>query len=669
MNATGQDHKDRWAPVLNGPFVRAIVLGEPLRVTPTNEDKLNLARVYCRNFGIDLPEQLQLGKQHILRRGNLQLTITVSSLDPLDFTAQRSADALKIRIKWPCELPDELEQAMCAAYWIGPIANIAITAEQILSANYPDDGLYDYQRPPAGCQISCINSDDLLRVTIETDGRIYRWPQLTIEPTPTPIGSAQPTPTVTSGQGTKSAPVEADGLVLIGADSIKPQPVNWVWKGRIPLGSVTVFAGLPGQGKSTTTLDLAANLSKGTLEGDLKGTPQRIVIASAEDSASRTMVPRLIAAGADLSMIKFVHINRDGVACGITLPEDIQTIREAMLTCGANILIIDPLMAHLSEKVDGYKDQHIRRALAPLARLADDLQAAVITIAHLNKSQTQELLDRVGGSRGITAAARAVFITACDPECPVNSNKFVLVHAKCNLSRPARTLCYEVVEQIITCDEESIPISKIVWGGECDLTTQDLAQHTPQPERHLRDEATDWLKEHLSDGRKAAVDTLKDGVRLGFSKSTLYRAKDKLGIVSEKMAFSEGGAWVWVLPPLPGEHSQTDSEDTHSSKADNLGESDTKKPTYVNRIAEDTQRHSIENLGDDGEHLQVAKETAVYPIGSVIRFNGGLGFEETGQIEAHTEWSQYPGQPCYLVKGRTIPHFRVLGVDDRHAGG
>ena len=52
------------------------------------------------------------------------------------------------------------------------------------------------------------------------------------------------------------------------------------------------------------------------------------------------------------------------------------------------------------------------------------------------------------------------------------------------------------------------------------------------------------------------------------------------------------------------------------------------------------------------------------PVGTRIRFDNGLGCEETGTIEAHTTWNQYPGQPCYRVAGgRTIPHSRVLGVE------
>jgi hypothetical protein len=55
--------------------------------------------------------------------------------------------------------------------------------------------------------------------------------------------------------------------------------------------------------------------------------------------------------------------------------------------------------------------------------------------------------------------------------------------------------------------------------------------------------------------------------------------------------------------------------------------------------------------------------SSTYPVGTRIRFDGGLGFEETGIVEGHATWNQFPGQTCYRVKGRTIPQSRVLGIE------
>lgn len=59
----------------------------------------------------------------------------------------------------------------------------------------------------------------------------------------------------------------------------------------------------------------------------------------------------------------------------------------------------------------------------------------------------------------------------------------------------------------------------------------------------------------------------------------------------------------------------------------------------------------------------VLKEAApCLPVGARIHFNGGLGREETGPIEEHTTWNQYPDQIYYRVNNRIIPLQKVREV-------
>ena len=55
----------------------------------------------------------------------------------------------------------------------------------------------------------------------------------------------------------------------------------------------------------------------------------------------------------------------------LTLPDDLSAIGKKILATGARLLVIDPLSAALSGSVDSYKDHDVRRALSPLARLAE----------------------------------------------------------------------------------------------------------------------------------------------------------------------------------------------------------------------------------------------------------------------------------------------------------
>ena len=100
----------------------------------------------------------------------------------------------------------------------------------------------------------------------------------------------------------------APHLVHMTACDVTCAPVLWLWPGRIPRAKITVLDGDPGLGKSTITLDLAARVSSGhrmpyCTEKCVGG---GVILLSAEDDASDTIVPRLKAAGADLENVHIV---------------------------------------------------------------------------------------------------------------------------------------------------------------------------------------------------------------------------------------------------------------------------------------------------------------------------------------------------------------------------
>lgn len=79
--------------------------------------------------------------------------------------------------------------------------------------------------------------------------------------------------------------------------------MRFALRGRVPLGAITILGGPPKQGKSTWGFDLAARLSRGEADGDLYGEPVASVLLSFEDHHGATVIPRLIAARADLARV------------------------------------------------------------------------------------------------------------------------------------------------------------------------------------------------------------------------------------------------------------------------------------------------------------------------------------------------------------------------------
>ena len=124
----------------------------------------------------------------------------------------------------------------------------------------------------------------------------------------------------------------------------------------------------------------------------------------------------------------------DGHDRFLSIPEDIPLIEKGIERVGARLVVLDPLMAFLSGDTNSHRDQDIRRALAPLAGLAERTGACVLVVRHLNKAPGNNPLYRGGGSIGIIGAARMAFVVGKDPQ---DENRRVLASTKNNLaSRP-----------------------------------------------------------------------------------------------------------------------------------------------------------------------------------------------------------------------------------------
>ena len=149
------------------------------------------------------------------------------------------------------------------------------------------------------------------------------------------------------GDGEQLHPPEGRVVELVSAATITPERTTYVWIDRVVAGDVNLLVGPPGVGKGNITVGWAARLTRGDLDGDLYRTPRHVIIASAEDSPAHAIVPRLLAAGADMSRVHIVRVTDDKCEVCMTLPDDVPELVELVKGVDAALLIIDPLMAHL----------------------------------------------------------------------------------------------------------------------------------------------------------------------------------------------------------------------------------------------------------------------------------------------------------------------------------
>jgi hypothetical protein len=350
-------------------------------------------------------------------------------------------------------------------------------------------------------------------------------------------------------------------LVLTAASSIAPRPVRWGWEDRMPVGHVSLVAGREGIGKSLFVIDQAAGITRGTLPGVFFGRPRPVFYCATEDSWQHTIVPRLIAAGADLDRVYRVEVETveatagNGIAVELSLPRDCALLAEKITRLGVAMVALDPLMSAVDRSVDTYNDREMRTVLEPLGRLADDTGCMVVGLAHFNKSADMDPLNLVTGSRAFTAVVRAVLVIARDPDA--DDGTCIVSQAKNNLGRlDLPNLSYIITSAIVDTAEGDARTGKLQFTGESSKSVRDILADTAaaSSERTVRAECMDWLRQALCEPRRSK-DVEDEAHVHGFKSRTLMRARKQLGIRAEQCPTGPKGRNEWWLA-LPADTSQ-----------------------------------------------------------------------------------------------------------------
>ena len=333
------------------------------------------------------------------------------------------------------------------------------------------------------------------------------------------------------------------------AADIKPKDVEWLWRDRIPLGMLTLFAGNPKVGKSYMTLEIAARVSRGEAlpAGDIPNGPASVLLMSAEDDPACTIVPRLIAAGADLKRIQFASsaIGRSGEEAPLALPADIDAIEQSAANLeSCRLIVIDPISAYLVG-VDDHKNAESRRALFRLTNLAKNLNAAVLLVTHLNKRSGVSSKQRVQGSIAWGATSRANFLFVPDPEDPTGRTTLFLENG-CNLVHSVPGLAYVIEDQgggpRVKWTEKVVSIQ----ADEALQSENDNTSDNAGSSEHR--DCDQWLREVLGQGPEPMKEVMECGVRAGFSVHMINRAKKRTGVKSKREGCGKGSKVWWHLP-------------------------------------------------------------------------------------------------------------------------
>jgi hypothetical protein len=397
----------------------------------------------------------------------------------------------------------------------------------------------------AAAEACCLVAEDgaaSVLATIESGARAGRQ-----HPRQVPDGGGD--------QGDAQGDEQEDELRTTAAGDLEMCGVNWLWPGRFALGKIGLIAGLPDYGKGQIAAFLAAAVTAAIELPCAEGNaPQGNVIwFNAEDDARDTVLPRLVAAGANPKLVHFVNGARiAGEDKSFNLVTDLPLLRKKIEQIGNVVLvIIDPVSAYLGVgKVDGRSATDVRGVLTPIKEMAEALHVAVIGIAHFNKKDDiKSALLRVSDSIAYVAAARHVYAVLDDPE---DRNAKLFVKAKNNLAPDKKALRYGFGVKNVGHDPKlgiDINAPFIVWHPQhVEVTANEAMQAATGQSGFAKREARDFLLERLEAGPVKHDDLIEEAEQNGITRRTLKRVKKELGIKSRKMAGKVHGGWTWELP-------------------------------------------------------------------------------------------------------------------------
>lgn len=332
------------------------------------------------------------------------------------------------------------------------------------------------------------------------------------------------------------SPIEVRNLADIGVEA-----VTWLWHRFLPVGSITLFDGNPGEGKSTIVADIVARLTRGSEwpDGTAVGPPGSVLYITKEDDAATQVRPRIEAAGGDPRMVSFV-------AADLLFPRDAGRFHELLEATRPRLVLLDPLMSYLEGRVKVISDNEVRSALmTPLAEIARSLSTCVLVIRHFNKGSGQSALMRGAGSLGgLAGAARMVLALTADPE---DDDERARVFGVVKSNYEAKPPSLKAIIESAPVEGFQMTVSRATWHGNSATSVGDLMERTRE-EHQLVLAAEESLRDVLSRrGEPMPADEVHAAMAAKkHSRNAVYHAARALKVDIKRVGFPS--RTMWSLP-------------------------------------------------------------------------------------------------------------------------
>lgn len=338
---------------------------------------------------------------------------------------------------------------------------------------------------------------------------------------------------------------------------------TWAWEpmfegqphGAVPLGSLSIWAGRPGVGKSTSGRWFAAQVTNGQLPGCWYGTPHKVAYIAGEESLKHNVLPSMIAAGADMTRVCHPEVTftpADGISEVVSfVPErDMKALTRFLIDSGVKVVIVDPLMEYMGGgNIDIYKNDQVRAKVKPWAKLAEDIDGVVIAIMHLNKSANGDVVAGINGSSAFGEVARSVFGFAKDSD-----GERVMSLEKNSIGVEGAAWTYRIDSKEVANNKgDKGEVAAFSFVGDSSRTVGEVLRDAATPRQDGDNhEAESVVVDYLisQGGSAPANDIRKQVMAAGLTWKTVQNNRKKWGVETQK---KESG-WVWTLESRTGQH-------------------------------------------------------------------------------------------------------------------
>jgi hypothetical protein len=209
------------------------------------------------------------------------------------------------------------------------------------------------------------------------------------------------------------------------------------------------------------------------------------------------------------------------------------------------IVFIDPVSKYM-EGVNTDKNSDVRSALAPLSRIAEKHDVAIVNATHFNKAGFGPAIYRAMGRIGFTAQSRIAWVCIRNYE---DEDRVLWLQLKNNTRKRMPGLTYRIED------------SKVEWEeGPVNMSADETMREPKGPPPVKLEAAVEWLRKRLSQGCVESKQLEKEAKsQASISRKTFFRARKRLKARAAKDP-NQHGIWYVSLPDIqlrePGDETE-----------------------------------------------------------------------------------------------------------------